>query len=82
MPFNETRKCNNCLFRLVLEDQIDRCRFNAPQLLYVMKQAEDMTKFNKTIFAPCPGPACAQWQPEAEVIEIEETVNEVPTIKE
>ena len=84
MPFDETRKCGNCLFRLVLEDQLERCRFNAPFPRMFMGNADDMTRFNVTRFPRCPGPACGQWQPEnePEIIEVEETVNEVSTIKE
>lgn len=85
MPFDETRKCGNCLFHTEFEidDPMIRCRFNAP-IPSMYNIGVDMTKNNITRFPKCPGPACGQWQleNEPEIIEVEETVNEVSTIKE
>lgn len=79
MPFDETRKCGNCLFRLVLEDQNPRCRFNAPVPRQVDGRYEDMIKYDVTRYPKCPGPACGQWQPEEEPEIIEPEV-ELPNI--
>ena len=81
MAFDETRKCDNCLFQLILEDQLKRCRFNAPMPRSYMANAEDMTRYNVTRFPRCPGPACGQWQA-AEEPDIIEPEIELPNLIE
>ena len=68
MAFDENRTCGNCLFRLVLvDDQIDRCRFNAPLPKSVPTSTGDINAIhNITVYPRCPGPACGQWKPEFE----------------
>ena len=77
MSFDESRTCFNCFFRLI-EGTEDICRFNAPMPILQGKVTPDIRQDNRTLFAPCPGPACGQWQPENEP-EIEEVL---PTLIE
>lgn len=67
MSFDETRKCDNCLFHIAkpAESPLIRCRFNAP-VPKMYNLGEDNTKNNMTRYPKCPGPACGQWQTEEE----------------
>ena len=59
----EDRTCFNCFWEW--EDEgLSRCTRLPPLPIFQSIVGEDVTRMNKTTYAPCPGsPACGEWQP-------------------